>query len=85
MATRPRPVFTENFADNLDSIRSFLGGEGEAAFQKLLDRIFNDDVETVGRFPLIERSFLAHDDRSLEARTWVDRTATISIATSARS
>jgi len=67
MAGRPRPFFTENFAGNLESIRLFLGQEGRSAFRRLVDRLFDDIVPTLSRFPKSGRSFLAHPVRSIEA------------------
>lgn len=49
---RLTPVFTENFADNLEAIRGFLGEEGRAAFARLLDRLLDDIVPTLCQFPL---------------------------------
>jgi hypothetical protein len=74
MAGKPlAPVFTQNFAENLRAIQTFLGDEGRAAFDHLLDRLFDDLVPTLCRFPFSGRSFLAHPIRSLEARTAVRR------------
>jgi plasmid stabilization system protein ParE len=73
MAARLRPLFTENFAANLDSIRLFLDPNGRSAFRRLLDRLFDDIVPTLCRFPQSGRSFLAHAVRSQEARTLLDR------------
>ena len=66
-------VFTENFSENLDAIRIFLGAEGRARFERLLDRLFEDFVPTLCRFRRSGRAFLAHPIRSLEARTAVRR------------
>ena len=42
-----RPVFTENFSANLTTIQTFLGPEeGNAAFQGLLERLFDEVVPT---------------------------------------
>ena len=73
MAARHRPLFTENFAANLDSVRSFLEPEGRSAFRRLLSRLFDDIVPTLCRFPQSGRSFLAHAVRSLEAQGLLDR------------
>jgi len=70
---RLTPVFTENFADNLEAIRGFLGEEGRAAFARLLDRLLDDIVPTLCQFPQSGRSFLAHPVRSLEARARLRR------------
>ncbi|MBI4736071.1 MAG: type II toxin-antitoxin system RelE/ParE family toxin [candidate division NC10 bacterium] len=70
---RLAPLFTENFAGNLDGIRTFLGDEGRAAFDRLLDGIVADLVPTLCQFPRSGRAFLAHPIRSLEARTAIRR------------
>jgi len=70
---RRSPVFTENFAANLEAVRSFLEPEGAAAFQHLLDRLFDDIVPTLCRFPQSGRRFLLHPTQSLEARVFVQR------------
>ncbi len=70
---RCTPVFTRNFANNLEAIRLFLQPEGEAAFHRLLDRLFDDIVPTLCRFPRSGRQFLSHPARSLEADTLVRR------------
>lgn len=73
MAGRVRPLFTENFVANLDSVRLFLGPEGRSAFQRLLGRLFDDIVPTLRRFPRSGRSFPNHAVRSLEAQVLLDR------------
>jgi plasmid stabilization system protein ParE len=65
------PVFAENFLRNLDAIESFLKPEGVAAFQRLLDRLLDDVVPMLTRFPDAGRNFLQHPIRSREARTLV--------------
>ena len=62
-----RPVFTENFSANLSAIQAFLGQEGEKALKRLLDRLFDEVVPTLCRFPLSGRAFLAHTISSSEA------------------
>ena len=73
MAARLRPLFTENFAANLESVRLFLEPDGRPAFRRLLDRLFEDIVPTLCRFPQSGRSFLAHAVRSLEAQALLKR------------
>ena len=73
MAAKVRPLFTENFAANLDSVRLFVEPEGRSAFRRLLGRIFDDIVPALCRFPQSGRSFLAHAVRSLEAQALLDR------------
>ena len=62
------PVFTENFAKNLDTILDFLGEDGRPAFARLLDHLFADLVPTLCQFPQSGRSFFDHPSRSLETR-----------------
>lgn len=65
------PVFTENFLRNLDVIETFLTPEGTAAFQRLLDRLLDDVIPMLARFPDTGRNFLQHPLRSREARSLV--------------
>ena len=65
---RLSPIFTENFAENLDAIRVFLGEDGRAAFARLPDRLLDDLVPTLCRFPQSGRPFFEHPSRSLETR-----------------
>jgi plasmid stabilization system protein ParE len=65
---RLTPVFTENFATNLDTIRTFLGAEAGEAFARLLDRLLDDLVPTLGRFPRSGRPFPSQPTGSLETR-----------------
>ena len=70
MADRRRaPVFTENFSLNLDALRLFLEPEGRAAFERLLDRLFDDIVPMLCRYSQSGRFFLQHPIRSREARS----------------
>ncbi len=73
MAVRVRAYFTDNFAANLDSIRSFLEPEGRPAFQRLLRRLFDDIVPNLCRFPQSGRPFLTHAIRSIEAQAMLNR------------
>ncbi|HET8760358.1 MAG TPA: type II toxin-antitoxin system RelE/ParE family toxin, partial [Nitrospiria bacterium] len=65
------PVFTQNFLSNLDAIEAFLTPEGITAFRRLLDRLFDDIVPMLTRFPDSGRPLLHHPVRSREARTLV--------------
>lgn len=64
-----RPVFTENFSTNLISIQTFLGQDGESYFQRLLDRLFEEIVPTLCRFPQSGRSLLSRAIHSKEGKT----------------
>ena len=76
MAGRRRaPVFTENFANSLDSIRLFLEPEAKGAFRHLLDRLFDDIVPMLCRHPASGRRFLSQPVRSLEAQALATRLA----------
>lgn len=63
-----RPAFTENFSENLTSIQTFLGPEGKSFFERLLDRLFDEVVPTLCRFPQAGRSLLAHRVHSRESK-----------------
>lgn len=73
MAGKLRLLFTDNFARNLDAIESFLSEEGRAAFQRLLDRLFDEICPQVARFPKSGRLFLEHQVGSTEAHALVER------------
>lgn len=64
-----RPVFTENFSANLTDIEAFLGAEGHTAFKRLLDRLFDETIPALCRFPESGRSFLARTIQSSKAKT----------------
>ena len=68
---RKQPVFTENFSANLTTIQTFLGPEGNAAFQGLLERLFDEVVPTLCQFPHSGRAFLAHAIHSAKAKNLV--------------
>lgn len=74
---RRTAVFTENFTRNLDTIRLFLEPEGSAAFQDLLDRLFDDIVPTLCRFPQSGRDFLLHPIHSKEAQVLLRKLKTL--------
>ena len=67
-ARRFKPVFTENFSTNLSDIKAFLGGEGAQAFERLFERLTQDIVPMLRRFPLSGRSFFQRSIRSKEAQ-----------------
>ncbi len=73
MAGKIRPLFTENFAVNLDSIRIFLEPEGKSFYERLISRLFDEIVPTLCRFPQSGRWFLGHRARSLESQALLDR------------
>jgi hypothetical protein len=64
-----RPVFTENFSGNLTAIEVFLGSDGRRRFTRLLDRLFQDVIPTLCRFPRSGRSFLDRAVQSSKAET----------------
>ena len=68
-----RPVFTENFSANLLALQAFLGPEGGRAYQRLLDRLFDDIVPTICQFPQSGHSFLAWTIRSSDAKHLVKK------------
>jgi hypothetical protein len=63
-----QPRFTENFSTNLTTIEEFLGSHGGRAFHRFLDRLFDDVIPTLCRFPLSGRSFLTRAVRSTKAK-----------------
>ena len=72
-AKGPTPVFTQNFLRNLDAIEAFLEPDGKAAFQRFLDRLFEDIVPLLSRYPRSGRDFLGHRIGSIEAQGLVRR------------
>ncbi len=62
-----RPVFTENFSENLTAIERFLGSDGQPAFQHLLERLFDETIPTLCRFPQSGRAFLNREIKSTKA------------------
>lgn len=68
MAGKP-PRFTENFSANLTAIEEFLGSHGGRALHRVLDRLFDDAIPTLCRFPQSGRSFLTRAVRSTKANT----------------
>jgi len=73
MAGRSKLFFTENFTANLDEIQSFLSVEGRLAFQRLLNRLFDDICPQISRFPLSGRAFLGHHAGSAEGEKLFQR------------
>ena len=73
MAGEARLLFTDNFTCNLDAIESFLSVGGKAAFQRLLDRLFDDICPQLAQFPKSGRLFLEHQIGSTDARALVER------------
>ena len=63
-----RPVFAENFSRNLLDIQTFLGSEGARHARLVLDRLLDEVVPTICRFPQAGRSFLAHAIHSKEGK-----------------
>lgn len=66
-----QPRFTENFSTNLTAIEEFLGSHGKRALHRFLDRLFDDVIPTLYRFPESGRSFLAHTIKSAKTRTLI--------------
>lgn len=64
-----QPRFTDNFSANLTAIESFLGPQGRSAYRRILDRLFDDAIPSLCRFPQSGRSFLAHTIKSAKAKT----------------
>ncbi|MBI3804972.1 MAG: type II toxin-antitoxin system RelE/ParE family toxin [Nitrospirae bacterium] len=62
------PVFSENFIRNLDAIQSFLKPQGGRAFDDLLDRLVDEIVPMLRRYPQPGRLFLSHPIHSREGQ-----------------
>jgi plasmid stabilization system protein ParE len=73
MAGKSQLFFTQNFTANLDEIQEFLSVEGRLAFQRLLNRLFDDICPQLSRFPLSGRSFLGHHAGSVDAEKLIER------------
>jgi plasmid stabilization system protein ParE len=64
-----RVRITANFQQNLDSIREFLvGQEANAGFDRLIERLFDDVIPNLERFPKMGRDFLGRAPLSDEGR-----------------
>ena len=63
-----RPRFTENFSRNLSAIEEFLSPDNQTAFRRLMDRLFDDVIPTICRFPQSGRSFLSREVRSMKVQ-----------------
>ncbi len=63
-----QPRFAENFSTNLTAIETFLGPQSRSAYRRFLDRLFDDVIPTLCRFPQSGRSFLAHPIKSAKAK-----------------
>ena len=62
-----RVRITANFQANLDSIRDFLlSAEASAEFERLLDRLFDEIIPNLARFPDLGRDFAARLPQSAE-------------------
>jgi hypothetical protein len=68
-----RPIFTENSSANLTAIRTFPGHEGARAYRSLFDRLFDDIIPILCRFPKSGHVFLTHTVRSADAKTLVKK------------
>ena len=62
-----RPRFTENFSANLTAIEEFVAPHSRMAFHRFLDRLFDDVIPTLCRFPQSGRAFLTHAVKSTKA------------------
>lgn len=64
-----RPRFTEKFSTNLTAIEVFIGPHSRAAFNRFLDRLFDEVIPTLCQFPQSGRSFLTRAVKSTKAKT----------------
>ena len=62
-----RPRFTENFSTKLTAIEEFVAPHSQMAFHRFLDRLFDDVIPTLCRFPQFGRAFLTHAVKSTKA------------------
>lgn len=63
-----RPRFTENFSTNLTAIEAFVGPHSRTAFHRSLDRLFDEVIPTLCRFPQSGRSFLIRAVKSAKTK-----------------
>ena len=63
-----RPRFTENFSDNLTAIEEFVAPHSRTAFHRFLNRLFDEVIPTLCRFPQSGRSFLTCTVKSAKAK-----------------
>ncbi len=70
---KKKPVLTENFAGNLDTIESFLEPDGAVSFRRLLDQLFEEVIPTLCRFPQAGRAFCGRPLGSLESQSLMRR------------
>lgn len=64
-----RPRFTDNFYTNLTTVEAFVGQHSPTAFSHFLDRLFDDIIPTLCRFPQSGRSFVHREVRSTKAQS----------------
>ena len=64
-----RPRFTENFSANLTAIEEFVAPHSRTAFHRFLDRLFDEVIPTLCRFPQSGRLFLTCTVKSAKAKT----------------
>jgi len=62
-----RPRFTENFSANLTAIEEFVAPHSQMACHRFLDRLFDDVIPTLCRFPQSGRALLTHAVKSTKA------------------
>lgn len=62
-----RPRFTENFSANLSAIEEFVAPHSRTAFHRFLDRLFDELIPMLCRFPQSGRSFLTRSVKSAKA------------------
>ena len=62
-----RPRFTENFSANLTAIEEFVAPHSRMAFHRFLDRLFDDVIPTLCRFPQSGQAFLTRALKSSKA------------------